>query len=81
MDLRFARGLSAWLNSTVVDRYFRSFNGHTQVNATDLRRLPYPTMDELLAVGDAIGSGPTTDQEKIDALVSTHVQVLQGNAA
>jgi len=81
LDCRLARGLAAWLNSTVVDRYFRSFNGHTQVNATDLRCLPYPTMDELLALGDAIGSGPTSDQEKIDALVNAHVQVLQGIAA
>ena len=81
LDGRIARGLAAWLNSTVVDRYFRSFNGHTQVNATDLRRLPYPAMDELLALGDAIGSGPTSDQEKIDALVTTHVQVLQSTAA
>jgi adenine-specific DNA-methyltransferase len=77
LDRLLARGLAAWLNSTVVDRYFRSFNGHTQVNATDLRRLPYPTTVELLALGDAIGSGRTSDQEKIDALVSTHVQLLQ----
>lgn len=80
LDGRLARGLAVWLNSTVVDRYFRSFNGHTQVNATDLRRLPYPTRDELLALADAIGSGPTSDQEKIDALVSACIAVLQGHA-
>jgi len=31
-----ATGLSVYLNSSLVDRYFRQFNGHTQVNATDL---------------------------------------------
>jgi adenine-specific DNA-methyltransferase len=35
MDL--AKGLASFLNSTLVDVYFRQFNGHTQVNATDLR--------------------------------------------
>jgi adenine-specific DNA-methyltransferase len=47
-----ARGLAAYLNSTEVDQYFRSFSGHTQVNATDLRRLPYPSLLELTKLGD-----------------------------
>ncbi len=45
-----ARGLSVYLNSTAVDDNFRSFNGHTQVNATDLKTLKYPsrvTLDKL----------------------------------
>jgi adenine-specific DNA-methyltransferase len=77
---RLARGLAAWLNSTVVDRYVRSFNGHTQINATDLRRLPYPTEAELLALGDALGSGRTNEQDKIDALVAAHVQHVENRA-
>lgn len=42
-----ARGLADYLNSQEVDNYFRTFSGHTQVNATDLRRLRYPALDEL----------------------------------
>jgi adenine-specific DNA-methyltransferase len=52
MDL--ARGLVAYLNSTFVDSYFRQFNGHTQVNATDLRNLKYPTKAELETCGSRI---------------------------
>jgi adenine-specific DNA-methyltransferase len=37
----------AYLNSQEVDDYFRVFSGHTQVNATDLRRLRYPTIEQL----------------------------------
>lgn len=49
---RLARGLCAYLNSQRVDDYFRTFSGHTQVNATDLRRLKYPSIAELEALAD-----------------------------
>jgi len=46
-----ARGLSVYLNATPVDQYFRRFNGHTQVNATDLRTMHYPSRDALMNLG------------------------------
>ena len=46
-----ARGLVAFLNTQAVDDWFREFNGHTQVNATDLRSLSYPTRDKLIELG------------------------------
>ncbi len=46
-----AVGLKIYLNSSLVDRYFRQFNGHTQVNATDLRSLPYPEREVLERIG------------------------------
>lgn len=67
-----AAGLAVWLNSTVVDVAFRQFSGHTQVNATDLRNMRYPSHDELMAIGEAAGVSVLT-QEKVDALVSNHV--------
>lgn len=45
------RGLAAYLNSTMVDAHFRRFSGHTQVNATDLRRMRYPSRNTLEALG------------------------------
>lgn len=50
-----ARGLAAFLNSTLVDLYFRQFNGHTQVNAADLQSLSYPSREQLIALGNRIG--------------------------
>lgn len=50
---RLARGLSAFLNSEAVDQYFRIFSGHTQVNATDLRNLHFPTLEQLEALAEA----------------------------
>ncbi len=52
LSLSLARGLAAFLNSSLVDSYFRQFNGHTQVNATDLRSFHYPTEQQLIAIGN-----------------------------
>ncbi len=46
-----ARGLAVFLNTTAVDDYFRRFNGHTQVNAADLKLLKYPSRDALIELG------------------------------
>lgn len=46
-----AHGLSIYLNSRFIDALFRCFNGHTQVNATDLRALPYPSAKLLTELG------------------------------
>lgn len=61
-----ARGMAAYLNSQAVDDYFRTFSGHTQVNATDLRRLTYPSMEELRKLGESNapeGSGRSTNTD------------------
>jgi adenine-specific DNA-methyltransferase len=51
LDAALAWGLALFLNSTPVDLFFRQFNGHTQVNATDLRALRYPSADTLRDLG------------------------------
>jgi adenine-specific DNA-methyltransferase len=68
-----ATGLCLWLNSTAVDQFFRIFSGHTQVNATDLRSMRYPSTDQLSSLGTALGQGAWPDQQKIDSLVAAHV--------
>ncbi|TAE47115.1 MAG: SAM-dependent methyltransferase [Bacteroidetes bacterium] len=63
---KIAYGLSVYLNSSAVDNYFRKFNGHTQVNATDLRGLGYPSTDQLEILGEWAKSLPHITQEAID---------------
>ena len=72
LDRTLAAGLFAFLNSTVVDQYFRRFSGHTQVNATDLRRLAYPDRDTLQAIGTEMKTFDL-DQGEIDELVGRHL--------
>ena len=68
LSLTFARGLAAFLNSRLVDLYFRQFNGHTQVNATDLRNLKYPAFAQLESIGSKIGDN-FPDQDGVDEYV------------
>ena len=57
LDPLVAKGLTAFLNSTFVDIYFRLFNGHTQVNATDLRHMRYPTRGQLAELATRLPEG------------------------
>lgn len=63
-----AKGLALFLNSTLVDNYFRHFSGHTQVNATDLRMLRYPIREQLEAWGLKV-KDRLPPQEEIDDIV------------
>ncbi len=62
-----ARGLAVFLNTTAVDEHFRRFNGHTQVNATDLRLMKYPSRDALFRVGEWAMQQEMLTQDQIDA--------------
>jgi len=46
-----AWGLSALLNSSLLDVYFRVSSGNTQVSATELRGIPLPPHATLLRIG------------------------------
>lgn len=68
MSEHLAKGLAMYLNTTMVDEGFRQFSGHTQVNATDLKLMRYPSRDALISLGkiaDSVG----VEQEQIDMAV------------
>jgi adenine-specific DNA-methyltransferase len=76
LERTLAMGLYAFLNSTVVDQYFRRFSGHTQVNATDLRTLAYPDRETLQAMGREMKSLDVA-QDEIDRLVHQHLHACR----
>jgi hypothetical protein len=69
-----AHGLAVFLNTTAVDEAFRRFNGHTQVNATDLTLMKYPGRDVLTQLGEwAMQQGRVTQtmiDEKFGAMAA-----------
>ncbi len=69
-----ARGLAMYLNMTGVDENFRRSSGHTQVNATDLKMMKYPSRKALIALGEwAMCCGEPTQNmidEQLDNLLA-----------
>lgn len=66
-----ARGLAVFLNTTAVDEHFRRFNGHTQINATDLKPMEYPSRDALIQLGEWASQQGTLAQDQIDAKLAS----------
>lgn len=64
-----AIGLSALLNSAIIDRYFRIVNGNTQVNAAELRILPIPPLEAIRNIGEKIQKSNVDTQEKIESII------------
>ena len=68
LDKYMAYGIVVWLNTTWLDEKFRAFSGHTQVNATDLRNLPYPSAKQLSDMGRKIELEKEWAQEVFDRI-------------
>ncbi|MGO9568996.1 MAG: Eco57I restriction-modification methylase domain-containing protein [Desulfomonilaceae bacterium] len=63
-----AKGLALYLISSLFDRLFRLFSGHTQVNATDLRKMRYPSREQLTRLGAHV-KHQMPQQDLIDIIV------------
>jgi len=77
-DKEIAVGLFVYLNSTLLDKSYRLFGGHTQVNATDLRTIWYPNIESLKRLGRNLGK-IELNQEKIDHILDQEIIRVSGN--
>lgn len=64
-----ARGLAAFLASSLVDAHFRALAGSTQVNATELRKLPLPPLAVIEQIGRTVSARPSLAE--IDEVVTS----------
>ena len=69
-----AHGLTTFLNTTAVDECFRRFNGHTQVNAADLKLMKYPSRDSLIE----LGKWAMEQRELTQAVIDSKLGMLAG---
>ncbi|MFM2063738.1 MAG: hypothetical protein RLZZ507_3409 [Cyanobacteriota bacterium] len=75
MNPDLAKGLTAFLNSTLFDHYFRLFSGNTQVNSTDLRKIKYPCKNDLINLGSQINEF-VFNQDELDNLVHKNLSIM-----
>jgi adenine-specific DNA-methyltransferase len=62
-------GIAAILNSVLFDRYFRLLSGSTQVNATELRMMKFPSLDTLEVLGDRVRNKWPLDEDALEEVV------------
>lgn len=77
LDVDLALGLYVYLNCSLLDKYYRLFGGHTQVNATDLRNIHYPTAEILRSIGSKIET-PDLTQKEIDQVIEKEISLMTG---
>jgi adenine-specific DNA-methyltransferase len=77
-----ALGLAALYNSALLDTYFRTANGNTQVSATELRAMPLPDHAVIVALGRrAAQLGDPGQLAQLDALVGELTQATSASRA
>ena len=63
-------GIAAVFNSSLVDGYFRILSGNTQVNATEIRNMHFPSLKTIAQIGKRVGAAPDRTPAEIESIVS-----------
>jgi adenine-specific DNA-methyltransferase len=79
-------GIAGILNTSIMDIFFRMVNGNTQVNAVDIKNLPFPPLENIIEIGKLIRKtkpaiGLELDRLVIDVLGINHkvIEELNGD--
>jgi adenine-specific DNA-methyltransferase len=65
-------GISALLNSEIFDTYFRSFNGNVNVSASELRAMPFPSLQMISDLGNRLIMANDFSMESVNKLINTY---------
>jgi len=58
-------GIAALFNSQLIDRFFRTVSGSTQVNATEIRAMNFPDLESLDRIGKQVRRNPTEAENTV----------------
>lgn len=72
------KGAFIMLSSTFFDRYYRLLSGNTQVNSLEINSMNFPTVDELIKLGNTflLNELHNMSQENIDLIVEEYMEGL-----
>jgi adenine-specific DNA-methyltransferase len=71
-------GLAALFNSALLDRYFRTISGNTQVNATEIRSMKFPALTLVAAIGRRIQALDLLDRDAAEIIVMEELEIPNG---
>ena len=72
-----AFGLCAIFNGSFFDRYFRCISGNTQVNATEIRVMRFPTRDQVKEIGTEVLKLKTFDAVQNNTIVNRILKIKE----
>lgn len=70
-----AYGIAALFNSSFMDKYFRCMSGNTQVNATEIRVMKFPSRDQVKEIGKLVQQLESHDVAGIDSVVNPLLRI------
>lgn len=63
-------GVSALFSSSLFDTYFRTFNGNTQVGASELKQIKMPPYEKIILIGNKIKEYKKPEKQDVDKVIS-----------
>ncbi|MBI9036511.1 MAG: N-6 DNA methylase [Bacteroidales bacterium] len=63
-------GISALFNSKLFDTYFRTFNGNTQVGASELKQIKMPSLEKITLIGGIIKNMVQPSKIEIENIIN-----------
>lgn len=62
-------GISALFSSSLFDTYFRTFNGNTQVGASELKQIKMPPLNDIILIGNRVKLCEKLEKQNIDQII------------
>jgi adenine-specific DNA-methyltransferase len=63
-------GIAALFSSSLFDNYFRTFNGNTQVGASELRQIKMPPLEKIIIIGNKVKVITQPQKQDIDRVIN-----------
>lgn len=63
-------GISALYSSSLFDTFFRTFNGSTQVGASELKQIKMPPLEDIEVIGNKVKQSQNHNKQTIDKIIN-----------